>query len=81
MSKQVRVVLNSGEVRRQLLNSSEIKDFVSSSAQKIASRCGDGYGAINVRMPNRDIAIVETQTPRAMRDCQKTNRLLKELHE
>lgn len=81
MSKQVYVKLNRSAVGKELLNAKEIQDYVSSKANEIANRCGDGYEAQNVKMSERTIAIVSTKTPKAMADCKKTNRLLKELHE
>ncbi|MBQ0113619.1 MAG: hypothetical protein KBT03_10850 [Bacteroidales bacterium] len=75
MSK-TKIVLNSKGVR-ELLKSSEVRDYIKSEADAIKGRCGSGYATDSKYMGTRVISSVYTETKEAYQDNLENNTLLK----
>ena len=71
--------LNSAGVRA-ILQSEEMSTIIQEAASKVANTAGIGYEA-NVQTHNRVVGRVEAVTKAARRENQKSNTLLKALHD
>ena len=72
----VKIELNSKGIR-EILKSSEMRDFLKSQAEDIKSRCGSGYATDVKYMQTRVISSVYTENSEAERDNVENNTLLK----
>ena len=75
-SSSVEITLNYSGVG-SLLQSSEMATVLSGQAEKIRSRCGDGYAVDTYSAGTRVIASVYTETTDAMQNELENNTLLK----
>lgn len=78
MSK-VKIELISSGIR-ELLKSSEIKQAVNETAQRVVENAGEGYMTDNFTASTRTVATVYPATAKAIASNNKHNTLLKSLH-
>ena len=77
MAQQVKVVLNKANVRKQLLESQEMKEICEGYGRDIVSRCGEGYGMNTKVVKDRVGTLVYAETYEARQDNLKNNTILK----
>ena len=77
MAQKVKIELNRSAIRDQLLKSPEIKAVCEDYANKIASKCGDGYKVDTHSGANRINAMVYADTYKARLDNTRNNTMLK----
>lgn len=63
----------------ELLNSTEMKNYLEDTASNIANRCGEGYNYDVKSMGTRVIASVYTETDQAKKDNADNNTIMKNL--
>lgn len=73
---KTKIVLNHQGITA-LLKGAEVSDYVSTVAQQVVSRCGDGYGTDSYMTPSRVVSSVFTDGADAARDNIENNTLLK----
>lgn len=76
MSSSMEIKLNYSGVG-ELLRSSEMAAVLSEQAEKIRSRCGDGYSTDTYGAGTRVVASVYTETTEAMQNELENNTLLR----
>lgn len=76
MSSSMEIKLNYSGVG-ELLRSSEMAAVLSEQAEKIRSRCGDGYSTDTYSAGTRVVASVYTETTEAMQNELESNTLLR----
>lgn len=76
MSNRFKFQLNKSGVR-ELLRSEEMQHLLSTAANDIRGRCGDGYSSDSYVGTNRANAMVFAETAKAKKDNLKNNTILK----
>ena len=84
MSKKVKIVLNYGEIGKQLLRSSQARSICEKEAKKLQSALGEGYEVesgigLSAMGDVRAYANVEASTSKAKEKELKDNSMLKAL--
>lgn len=79
MNSKVKIVLNRANVRKQLLQSSEMQQIVNNYAYKAQSKLGDGYEASYRKGKNRVNAQIKAVNMKSIEENSRENTILKAL--
>ena len=79
MNSKVKIVLNRANVRKQLLQSSEMQQIVNNYAYRAQSKLGDGYEVSYRKGENRVNAQIKAVNMKSIEENSRENTILKAL--
>lgn len=79
MNSKVKIVLNRANVRKQLLQSSEMQQIVNNYAYSAQSKLGDGYEVSYRKGKNRVNAQIKAVNMKSIEENSRENTILKAL--